>query len=141
MKIRILFRVIQEVPVENREKQKEFEHLSDLYALKLGMPVAERYRPFTGNMNNLTRITEREYESIADFCHKMQQWYDDPDCQALDREWEKNINWERREILYADDPRDPITPWLMMAAEQGCTKKYVVNPNFKMPKDQLNYKG
>lgn len=141
MKIRILFRVIQEVPVEKREKQKEYEHLSDLYALKLGMPVATRYRPFTGNCNSLTRITEREYESIAEFCHLMQTWYDDPDCQKLDSEWEKCYNWERREILYADDPRDPQIPWLQMAAEQGCTIKYVVNPNYKMPKDQPNYRG
>ena len=72
MKIRILFRVIQEVPVEKREKQKAFEHQSDLCALRLGMPVAERYRPFTGNLNSLTRITEREYVSVAEFCRLMQ---------------------------------------------------------------------
>ena len=35
MKIRILYRQIQEVPVENREKQKEMEHESDLAALRL----------------------------------------------------------------------------------------------------------
>lgn len=141
MKIRILFRVIQEVPVENREKQKKFEHQSDLCALRLGMPVAERFRPFTGNMNSLTRITEREYESIAEFCHLMQKWYDDAECQKLDAEWETCYNWERREILYADDPRDPVMPWLQMAAEQGRTIRYVVNPNYRMPKDQPNYRG
>ena len=141
MKIRILFRVIQEVPVANREQQKAFEHRSDLHALRLGLPVAERYRPFTGNCNSLTRITEREFESIAEFCHLMQTWYDDPECQKLDAEWERCYNWERHEILYADDPRDPVIPWLQMAAEQGRTIKFVVNPNYKMPKDQPQYKG
>mgnify|MGYP006938638270 FL=1 len=48
MKLRILFRVIQEVPVENRELQKKYEHQSDLCALRLGMPLPERMRPFTG---------------------------------------------------------------------------------------------
>ena len=67
MKIRILYRQIQEVPVENREKQKEMEHESDLAALRLGIPLPTRYRPFTGNMNSRIRIHEREFESIADF--------------------------------------------------------------------------
>lgn len=44
MKIRVLFRTIQEVPVENRERQKELEHQSDLEALRLGIPLP----PVTG---------------------------------------------------------------------------------------------
>lgn len=141
MKIRVLYRVIQEVPVANREQQKEFEHQSDLAALRLGLPLPTRYRPFTGNCNNLTRIHEREFESIAEFTHLMQCWFDDPECQALDAAWEHCYNWERRELLYVDDPNDPTMPWLQMAAEQERTVKYVVNPNYKMPKDQKNYKG
>lgn len=141
MKIRILFRQIQEVPVENREKQKELEHRSDLAALRLGIPLPERYRPFTGNMNNLTRIHEREYESVLEFTQLQQKWFDDPVCQQIDAEWEKCFNWERREILYGDDENDPVIPWLQMAAEQGRTIKYVVNPNYKMPTEQETYKG
>ena len=141
MKIRVLYRTIQEVPVENREKQKYFEHQSDLAALRLGIPLPTRYRPFTGNLNSLTRIHEREFESIAEFTHLMQTWFDDPECQKLDMEWEKCYNWERRELLYADDANDPMIPWLQMAAEQERTIKYVVNPNYTMPKDQPNYRG
>lgn len=141
MKIRILFRQIQEVPVENREKQKELEHRSDLAALRLGIPLPERYRPFTGNMNNLTRIHEREYESVLEFTQLQQKWFDDPVCRQIDAEWEKCFNWERREILYGDDENDPVIPWLQMAAEQGRTIKYVVNPNYKMPTEQETYKG
>ena len=40
-----------------------------------------------------------------------------------------------------DDAGDPTIPWLQMAAEQGRTVKYVVNPDYKMPKEQDNYKG
>ena len=100
MKLRILFRVIQEVPVENRELQKKYEHQSDLCALRLGMPLPERMRPFTGLQTNLIRVHEREFESIANFCKLMQKWYDDPECQELDANWEKCYNWEKREILY-----------------------------------------
>ncbi len=141
MKIRILFRQIQEVPVENRELQKELEHRSDLAALRLGLPLPTRYRPFTGNMNNLIRIHEREFESVAEFTKLQQKWFDDPECRQLDEEWERCYNWERKEILYCDDASDPTIPWLQMAAEQGRTVKYVVNPDYKMPKEQENYKG
>ena len=91
MKLRILFRVIQEVPVENRELQKKYEHQSDLCALRLGMPLPERMRPFTGLQTNLIRVHEREFESIANFCKLMQKWYDDPECQELDANWESVI--------------------------------------------------
>lgn len=141
MKIRILYRQIQEIPAENREKQKELEHSSDLAALRLGIPLPTRYRPFTGNMNSRMRIHEREYESIADFTRLHEMWLNDPECIQIDEEWEKCYIWERREILYVDDAGDPTIPWLQMAAEQGRTVKYVVNPDYKMPKEQDNYKG
>lgn len=141
MKIRVLFRQIQQVPVANREKQKELEHKSDLAALRLGMPLPTRYRPFTGNMNSLIRIHEREYASVLEFTQMQQKWFDDSECQSLDAEWEMCFQWERREILYGDDESDPVIPWLQMAAEQERTVKYVVNPNYKMPKEQKNYKG
>ena len=141
MKLRILYRVIQEVPVDKRGLQKEFEHRSDLLSLKMGIPLPVRMRPFTGPQTNLIRVHEREFESVADFCKLMQKWFDSPECQALDEAWEKCYNWEKREILYADDPRDPVTPWLQMAAEKEPVIRYVVNPDYKMPKDQPNYRG
>ena len=141
MKIRILYRQIQEVPVENREKQKEMEHESDLAALRLGIPLPTRYRPFTGNMNSRIRIHEREFESIADFAKLHETWLNDPECKKIDEEWEKCYIWERREILYVDDANDPVMPWLQMAAESERTVKYTVNPNYKMPKQQENYKN
>ena len=141
MKIRILYRQIQEVPVENREKQKEMEHESDLAALRLGISLPTRYRPFTGNMNSRIRIHEREFESIADFAKLHETWLNDPECKKIDEEWEKCYIWERREILYVDDANDPVMPWLQMAAESERTVKYTVNPNYKMPKEQENYKN
>ena len=88
MKLRILFRVIQEVPVENRELQKKYEHQSDLCALRLGMPLPERMRPFTGPQTNLIRVHEREFESIEDFLKLIQIWYDEQECKKFDNNCE-----------------------------------------------------
>lgn len=137
MKIRILYRHIQEVPYENAEKQKELEHRSDLAALRLGIPLPTRYRPFLGEQRSNIRVHEREYESIADFTRLHEVWEKDEECQEIHRQWQKVYNWERREVYYVDDPNDPIIPWIQMAAEQGRTIRYVVNPDYKMAKDQI----
>ncbi len=137
MKIRILYRHIQEVPYENAEKQKELEHRSDLAALRLGIPLPTRYRPFLGEQRSNIRVHEREYESIADFTRLHEVWEKDEECQEIHRQWQKVYNWERREVYYVDDPNDPIIPWIQMAAEQGKTIRYVVNPDYKMAKDQI----
>lgn len=137
MKIRILYRRIQEVPYENAEKQKELEHRSDLAALRLGIPLPTRYRPFLGEQRSNIRVHEREYESIADFTRLHEVWEKDEECQEIHRQWQKVYNWERREVYYVDDPNDPIIPWIQMAAEQGKTIRYVVNPDYKMAKDQI----
>lgn len=141
VKIRMLYRQIQEVPEEHREKQAQLEHRSDLEALRLGLPLPTRYRPFTGNMTAATRIHEREFESIEDLTRLLEAWFADPECRKLEEEWSHYVNWEMREIYYVDDPNDPVIPWIQMAAEQGKTIPYVVNPNYKMPKEQENYRG
>lgn len=141
MKIRMLYRQVQEVPAENKKKQAELEHRSDLAALRLGIPLPVRYRPFTGNMTVNTRIHEREYESVGELARMQTLWQQDEECRRIDEEWSHILNWEKREIYYVDDPSDPIIPWIQMAAEQGRTIPYVVNPDYKMPKEQENYKG
>ena len=141
MKIRMMVRQIQEVPVQNREKQKELEHRSDLAALRLGMPLPTRFRPFTGILATNIRIHEREYESITDFTRLQLAWMNDEECRQIDEEWEHCFNWQRRELLYVDDPSDPRIPWLQMAAAQDYQPRYTVNPNYKMPKEQEKYKG
>lgn len=137
----MLYRQIQEVPVKNKGKQAELEHRSDLAALRLGIPLPARYRPFTGNMTANTRIQEREFESVGDLTRLLEAWFTDLECQKIDEEWSHYINWEKREIYYVDDFSDPVIPWIQMAAEQEETQAYVVNPNYKMPKEQENYKG
>jgi hypothetical protein len=141
MKIRMLYRQIQEVPAEHRAQQAALEHRSDLAALRLGMPLPTRFRPFTGNMTVNTRIHEREFESVADLTRLLEAWFTDAECGRLDEEWSHIVNWEKREIYYVDDFNDPVMPWIQMAAEQGKTLPYVVNPNYRMPKEQPNYKG
>ncbi len=133
MKIRILFREIRSISPENRQKQAELEHRSDLACVRLGLPLPMRMRPFTGNMDSKIRISEREFDSIAEFTHLYTVCEKDDECIAISEEWENCCEWQRREILYVDDPRDPIIPWIQMAAEQGRTVRYTVNPNYKMP--------
>lgn len=133
MKIRILFRQIQQVPSENAKKQAELEHRSDLAAVRLGIPLPTRMRPFTGNMDSRIRIFEREYDSIADFTRLHVKWENDAECKEIAKEWEKCYDWQRQEILYVDDSRDPIIPWIQMAAEKEKTVRYTVNPNYLMP--------
>ena len=72
---------------------------------------------------------------------KLQYKWKTEDIFSSDEEWEKCYIWERREILYVDDANDPVMPWLQMAAESERTVKYTVNPNYKMPKEQENYKN
>ena len=91
MKIRVLFRQIQQVPVENREKQAELEHRSDLACVRLGLPLPQRLRPFTGSMDSRIRVSEREYESIADFTKLHVLWKSDPECIKLDEEWNRAL--------------------------------------------------
>jgi hypothetical protein len=133
MKIRVLFRQIQQVPAEKRAQQAELEHRSDLACVRLGIPLPTRMRPFTGNMDSRIRIHEREYDSIAEFTRLHMVWVNDAECQQIAQEWETCYDWQRQEILYVDDNRDPIIPWIQMAAEQGKTIRYTVNPNYTMP--------
>ena len=135
MKIRVLFRQIQQVPVENRKLQAKLEHESDLASVRLGLPLPLRMRPFTGSMDSRIRVSEREYESIAEFTKLHVKWTNDPECQKIAKEWEKCYDWQRQEILYVDDSRDPIMPWIQMAAEKERTVLYTVNQNYTMPCD------
>lgn len=136
MKIRVLLRQIQEIPYENHLRQRELEHRSDLAALRLGIPLPTRYRPFLGEQQTNVRIHEREYDSIAEFFRLHDLWERDPECQEIQQQWQQVYCWERRELYYVDDTSDPIIPWIQMAAEQGRTIRYVVNPNYQMAKDQ-----
>lgn len=138
MRVRILFREIQQVPVQNAEKQGELEHRSDLAAVRLGLPLPTRYRPFTGHMDSRMRIHEREYESIADFTRLHVVWANDLECRQIAKEWAECYDYERREILYVDDNSDPIIPWIQMAAEPGRTVRYLVNPDYRMAADQVS---
>ena len=139
MKIPIMFRQIQNVPVENREKQKELEHRSDLAALRLGIPLPNRLVPFTGKEPSTLRVHEREYDSIAEFARLHDVWLADQECQQIAAEWEHVYTWQKQEILYIDDPfHRPIIPWMQMAGirDEDYRPRFAQNPNYVMPKDQ-----
>lgn len=141
MKIRILFRQLQQIPPENRQTQLDLEHRSDLTCLRLGIPLPARMRPFTGNLDSRVRISEREYDSIAEFTRLYVLMENDEECQQIAKEWTQCCDWQRQEILYVDDVRDPIIPWIQMAAEQEKTIRYTVNPNYTMPNAQKTEGG
>jgi len=141
MKIRILFRQIQQVPAYNEKKQQQLEHRSNLAAVRLGLPLPACYRPFTGNMDSRMRIFEREYRSMADFTRLHVVWEKDEECREIEQEWRQCYDWQRQEILYVDDSDDPIIPWIQMAAEKEKTIRYTVNPDYKMAQDQRSWNG
>lgn len=141
MKIRILFRQIKQISPENELRQKELEHKSDLACVRLGLPLPVRMRPFTGKMDSRIRISESEYDSIAEFTRLYTVWTNDAECRELEKEWKKVYEWQRQEILYVDDINDPIIPWIQMAAEKEKTVRYTVNPNYKMSWEQKTEGG
>ncbi len=141
MKVRMIFRQVQRVPFEKLYLVKELDKKMDEAGAAIGFPVPKRYRAFSSAEMSQTRVQEREFESVADFGRAMEKWAEDETCQRLEIEKKNYMEWERNELYYVDDPDDLIMPWLQMAAEKEVTKKYEVNENFVMPKDQPNYKG
>ncbi len=133
MKIRILFRQVQKVSSQNQEKLAQLEHRSDLACVRMGIPLPVRMRPLVGAMELNMRISEREFRSIADYTRLYAAWQNDEECRQIDKEYQECCESQRQEILYVDDNNDPIIPWIQMAAEQGKTIKYTVNPNYTMP--------
>jgi len=141
MKIKILYRQVQEIPFDKWMQQLELERKTDIEEARLGHPLPRRYRMFAGGEKSQTRVHEREYESIAEWGRMFEEWAEDEACQKLEVERHNYYNWEREEIYYVDDPNSPTIPWMQMAAEREITEKYKINENYKMPKDQSTYNG
>lgn len=133
MKVRILYRQIQEIPFEKWLQELELEKKTDIEEARLGHPIPRRYRSFTGSMNANIRVHEREYESIEEWGKMVEEWAEDEECQKIEIERHNYYNWEKEEIYFVDDPNEPMVPWLQMAAEKEVTAKYKINPDYRMP--------
>ncbi len=141
MKVKVCYRQTQEIPFDKWLQELELEKKTDIEEARLGHPVPRRYRLFTGSQNSQIRVHEREYDSIEEWGRMFEEWAEDEECQKIEVERHNFYIWEKEEIYFVDDPNEPMMPWLQMAAEKEVTTKYEVNPNYKMPKDQANYKG
>lgn len=141
MKVKMIYRQVQRIPFEKLYPVRELDKKMDEAEAKIGFPKPRRCRAFSSGEMSQTRIQEREFESVADFGCAMAKWAEDESCQRFEIEKKNYVEWERNELYYVDDPGEPVMPWIQMAAEKDVTKKYEVNENFVMPKDQPTYNG
>jgi len=123
-KLRILYRIIQEVPKERWAEKLEQERFSDAAERFRGDPLPSRYRAMFGSERSQVRINEREYEDYAHFAKTVESFIEDKnagDKAAMDAEIRRQgfFNWEREEVYIVDS--DSYNPkWMEYAAqEQG----------------------
>jgi len=121
-KLRILYRIIQEVPKDLWAEKLEQERISDAAEKFRGDPLPSRYRAMFGSELSQIRINEREYDDYAQFAAEVESFLEDRtpgDKAAMDAEIRRQafFNWEREEIYIVDS--DSFTPKWMEYAAQG----------------------
>ena len=120
-KLRILYRIIQEVPKARWAEKLEQERISDAAEKLRGDPLPTRYRAMLGSERSQVRINEREYEDYAAFAKTVESFLADSspgDQAAMDAEIRRQgfFNWEREEVYIVDS--DSFNPqWMAYAAE------------------------
>lgn len=106
-KLRIMYRLIQEVPKNKWAEKFEQERISDAVEALTGAPLPMRYRSMFGSQISQLRFNEREYESFEDFCVSFEDFLSVKDA-ANEKVMEAEIrrqsffNWEREEIYVVD---------------------------------------
>ena len=119
-KLRILYRIIQEVPKERWAEKLEQERLSDAAEKFRGDPLPTRYRAMFGSERSQIRINEREYDDYAHFAKTVESFVEDRnpgDKAAMDAEIRRQgfFTWEREEVYIVDS--DSYNPkWMEYAA-------------------------
>lgn len=117
MEVRILYRLIQEIPVELWAKKLEMERKCDEIEAKNGHPLPRRYRAFFGSEKSHIRVNEREYASFADFAARFEEFYENEELMQLEAERRKYIKWEREELYYVDSDQ-PEPMWMSLTAKE-----------------------
>ena len=121
-KLRILYRIIQEVPKDRWAEKLEQERISDAAEKFRGDPLPTRYRGMFGSEHSQIRVNEREYDDYAAFTADVESFIEDRnpgDKAAMDAEIRRQdfFNWEREEIYIVDS--DSFTPkWMEYAARE-----------------------
>ena len=122
-KLRILYRIIQEVPRERWAEKLEQERISDAAEKLRGDPLPTRYRAMLGSERSQIRINEREYEDYASFAKTVESFLADSsagDKAVMDAEIRRQgfFAWEREEVYIVDS--DSYSPqWMAFAAERS----------------------
>lgn len=111
MKMRVMYRHIQEVPVKLWEQKLEQERMSDEAEAKAGHPLPIRLRQMFGPSNSHIRVSERIYDSFADFARLLEESQENDELQKLEARRRKFFNWEREELYYIDTG-SPIPAWM-----------------------------
>ena len=122
-KLRILYRIVQEVPKDRWAEKLEQERISDAAEKLRGDPLPMRYRAMLGSERSQVRINEREYEDYASFARSVESFLADSspgDRAAMDAEIRRQgfFAWEREEVYIVDS--DSFSPkWMTYAAGEG----------------------
>lgn len=121
-KLRILYRIVQEVPKDRWAEKLEQERLSDKAEKFRGDPLPTRYRAMFGSEHSQVRINEREYDDYAEFARDVESFIEDRnpgDKAAMDAEIRRQgfFLWEREEVYIVDS--DSYSPkWMEYAVEE-----------------------
>lgn len=120
-KIRLMYRLIQEVPREHWAEKLAQEHASD--ELERGMTPALplRYRAMFGTERSHTRVHEREYQSYSEIAYGWERFIfasDENGVKLEKQEHERQVSfrWEREELYWVDTD-SAIPQWMEIASE------------------------
>ncbi len=122
MKVRILHRLIQEVPAELWAEKLEQERRCDEAEARAGHPLPRRYRAMYGPENAHIRVTEREYESFAEYARKFEEFYDSEELMQIEADRHRYFTWEREELYYVDSDQ-PTPKWMELISRKNKTNK------------------
>ena len=122
MKVGVLYRQIQDVPAELWEKKLEIERRCDEAERRAGHPVPRRYRAMYGPEQAHIRVSEREYESIAEWGRMFEEWAGNEELQRLEAERHQYFTWEREELYYIDSDQ-PAPLWMEYVSAPAKTEE------------------
>lgn len=120
-KIRVMYRLIQEIPRERWAEKLAQEHESDEMERGMTAALPLRYRAMFGTEKSHTRVHEREYQSFAEIARGWERFIfasDDNGVKLERQEHERQSSflWEREELYWVDTDCQ-IPQWMEIAAE------------------------
>jgi hypothetical protein len=84
--MKVLERQLQKVDRASWAKKIALEKRYDVVEARLGYPPTRRYRPWSGALDNDTRVNERVWSSLAVFEATTEKALADPEWRALGAE-------------------------------------------------------